>query len=412
MAHRAFGVPDRPLGMARRAFGMPDGPFGVAHRAFGVLHRPFGMAQRAFGVRDPPFGVAHRACGVPARLNASAPSARRVKALLERVTGRSGRPGQRYWQYPAGNVPSTVKVTQWRGVQSESTVQPQYPAPAAALPTHLGPSLAPMQRLSCSHSQLPAPANPREQAPRTHVVMHCSPLAPQAPSLIPVTHVVPLQHPPLQMAVVPSHEVEHVCVAGSHASLAGQAANVAQPQVPAKQPCDAPHDVHRPPFVPHAPAVSPVAHVPFEQHPPLHGVDDPHAVEHVPPLQARPGRQSPAAAHPHEPLDWHLRPIGLPAHDVGVHGADVSFVVSPPASTTFGASPGPSAACGTSARASPGASAGASPDTWSKTGPSTPASTESWPSWMPKSDVHPAAEKPRAARMAANRRHRMPRMAP
>ncbi len=30
-----------------------------------------------------------------------------------------------YWQYPAGNVPSTVKVTQWRGVQSESMVHPQ-----------------------------------------------------------------------------------------------------------------------------------------------------------------------------------------------------------------------------------------------------------------------------------------------
>jgi hypothetical protein len=169
-----------------------------------------------------------------------------------------------------------------------------------------------MQRLSCSHSQLPAPAKPVVQEPRAQVVMHASPFAPHAPSLMPCTHVVPLQQPPLQIAAA-LHVVEHPCVFGSQASLAGQAALVAQPQAPAKQPCDAPHVAQRPPFVPHAPAAVPATHDPPEQHPPLHGLDDPHAVEHEPPLHARPGRQSDAVAQPHVPVVSHARPFALPA---------------------------------------------------------------------------------------------------
>jgi len=134
---------------------------------------------------------------------------------------------------------------------------------------------------------------------------------------MPVTHVVPLQQPPLQMVVVPLHAVEHACVVVLHASLAGQAALVAQAQLPPKQPCDAPHVPHNPPLVPHAPTVSPVTHDPDEQHPPLHGLDDPHAVEHVPPLHARPGRQSDAVAQPHDPDASHTRPLALPAQ--GTH---------------------------------------------------------------------------------------------
>jgi hypothetical protein len=249
------------------------------------------------------------------------------------------------------------------------------------------------------------------------LVMHSSPFAPHAPSLMPVTHVVPLQHPPLQMVVVPSHAVEHACVVGLQASLAGHAALVAQAQVPPKQPCDAPHEMQRPPFVPHAPAVSPVAQVPFEQHPPLHGVDDPHAVEHVPPLQARPGRQSDAVEHPHDPVGSHTRPIGLPAHEVAVHDALVS-ALSPPVSTMLGASPGASPAASVcasamvSAPASPATSARTSPEASGNTRPSVPASLASWPSWIPKSDVHPAAGRRTTVEMAAIRRHGLRRIVP
>jgi hypothetical protein len=173
-----------------------------------------------------------------------------------------------------------------------------------------------MQRLSCSHSQLPAPAKPVLHDPRTQLVMHASPFAPHAPSTMPVTHAVPLQQPPLQMIVVPLHAVEHACVDVLHAWLAGQAALVAQPHAPPKQSCDGPHAPQRPPFVPHAPALVPATHVPPEQHPPLHGLDDPHAVEHVPPLHARPGRQSDAAVvHPHEPVAPQTKPFALPAHE-------------------------------------------------------------------------------------------------
>jgi hypothetical protein len=143
--------------------------------------------------------------------------------------------------------------------------------------------------------------------------MQASPFAPHALFAMPVTHVLPLQQPPLQMVVVPLHAVEHACVDVLHASLAGHAALVAQPQVPAKQPCDDPHVPQRPPFVPHAPTTLPVTHVPAEQHPPLHGLDEPHAVEHVPPLQARPGRQSDAVVQPHDPDASHTRPFALPA---------------------------------------------------------------------------------------------------
>ncbi len=172
-----------------------------------------------------------------------------------------------------------------------------------------------MQRLSCSHSQLPAPANPRVHAPSTQLVMQASPLAPHAPSLMPVTQVVPLQQPPLQMVVVPLHEAEQACVAGLHASLAGQAALVAQAQVPPKQPCEAAHVPQRSPLTPQAPTVLPVTHVPDEQQPPLHGLDEPQAVEQVPPLHACPGRQSDAVAQPHVPDDSHARPVALPAQE-------------------------------------------------------------------------------------------------
>jgi hypothetical protein len=85
------------------------------------------------------------------------------------------------------------------------------------LPTHFGPSLAEMQRLACSHSQLPAPAKPVLHAPSAQVVMHCSPFAPHAPSAIPVTQLLPLQQPPLQIVVVPLHAVEHAWVVVLHA---------------------------------------------------------------------------------------------------------------------------------------------------------------------------------------------------
>jgi hypothetical protein len=145
--------------------------------------------------------------------------------------------------------------------------------------------------------------------------MQASPLAPHAPSAMPVTQVVPLQQPPLQMVVVPLHAVEHACVEVLQASLAGQAALVAQAQVPPKQPWEAAHVPQRPPLTPHAPVVLPVAHVPDEQQPPLHGLDEPQAVEHAPPLQACPGRQSDAVAQPHVPDDSHARPLALPAQE-------------------------------------------------------------------------------------------------
>ena len=145
--------------------------------------------------------------------------------------------------------------------------------------------------------------------------MQASPLAPHAPSAMPVTQVVPLQQPPLQMVVVPLHEAEQACVAGLQAWLAGQAARVAQAQVPPKQPCEAPQVPQRPPLTPQAPTVLPVTQVPDEQQPPLHGLDEPQAVEQVPPLQACPGRQSDAVAQPQVPDDSHARPVALPAQE-------------------------------------------------------------------------------------------------
>jgi len=54
------------------------------------------------------------------------------------------------------------------------------------------------------------------------------------------------------------------------------------------------------------------AHVPPEQHPPLHRAVALHEVEQVPPLQADPAGQSPVPPHPQLPLPWHL----LPAEEV------------------------------------------------------------------------------------------------
>jgi hypothetical protein len=93
-----------------------------------------------------------------------------------------------------------------------------------------------------------------------------------------------------------------------------------QPHTPLKQACPArllEQSMHAAPDGPHAPAVEPAAHTPFEQQAPLHGWLALHAVVHldVVPSHALPDGQSAAELQPHAPppgTALHKEPMLLP----------------------------------------------------------------------------------------------------
>lgn len=61
--------------------------------------------------------------------------------------------------------------------------------------------------------------------------------------------------------------------AGGQASIGGQSSLTVQPQAPLRQTCPAldRRQFTQTPDVPHAVLDVPATHIPFEQHPPLHG---------------------------------------------------------------------------------------------------------------------------------------------
>jgi hypothetical protein len=116
------------------------------------------------------------------------------------------------------------------------------------------------------------------------------PLVPHAPFVVPPTHVVPLQQPPLQGAVA-EHVVTHAWVVVSHAIPEPQSVAELHPHVPPVDPAmhasptldgGVPlHAAHVPPLSPHAAGARPVVQVFDEpQHPPLHGWLAEHDVVH------------------------------------------------------------------------------------------------------------------------------------
>jgi hypothetical protein len=74
---------------------------------------------------------------------------------------------------------------------------------------------------------------------------------------------------------------------------------------------------HAPPPAPHAAWTVPGWHVVPPQHPPLHGDVLLQVVEHAPPLQALPARQSDSDAQPQAPPLRHAEPF-LPEQEVHV----------------------------------------------------------------------------------------------
>jgi hypothetical protein len=192
-------------------------------------------------------------------------------------------------------------------VQSLSLKHPHCIAPGG--PTHRLPVGLPAQWLSLPHSQLPPPhAGATVHAPATQLVAHWMPPAPHAPSCVPGAHVELTQQPPLHVVLTPSQLLVHWCTLVLHAWLAGHAAEAVHPQVPPKQPCEAPHAEQVPPSLPHADVPAPATQAPAEQQPPLHGAEALHALEHVPPLHASPAGQSLVALQPHAPPGLHTRP--------------------------------------------------------------------------------------------------------
>jgi hypothetical protein len=143
-----------------------------------------------------------------------------------------------------------VVVSQaWSGGQSVALLQPHVP-----VERHAEPVGSPTQE--------------------TH-----APLTPHAVRLVPEVHVPALQHPPLQGCPV-EHAVPQTPLVVSHASSAGQSDVLVQPHVPLERhavPDILPsQDAHIAPVTPQAISVSPGAHVPALQHPPLQGRVDEH----------------------------------------------------------------------------------------------------------------------------------------
>jgi hypothetical protein len=140
-------------------------------------------------------------------------------------------------------------------------------------------------------------------------LLHVPPLLPQRGAVVPATHVVPEQHPPLQGCDEPLHCDVQRCVAVSQAVIGGQSATELHPQN-----VEPPLVSHCPPFgldvqlthagaaavVPQAAPVSPGAQRPALQQPPLHTRFPVHDVEHVcsPGSQASPVGQSVGFVHP------------------------------------------------------------------------------------------------------------------
>jgi hypothetical protein len=146
--------------------------------------------------------------------------------------------------------------------------------------------------------------------------MHCEPSAPphiwqvapvepHAAAVLPVTQVVPLQQPPLQ--VWPEAQpVEHACVVRLHALPIGQSLGALQPQLPAMQlwPFALAVQSTHVPMVPHAAGELPGWHEPDAPQQPLeHGCATPHAVVHTCAATSHEAPlQSLAELQPHTPL--------------------------------------------------------------------------------------------------------------
>jgi hypothetical protein len=149
----------------------------------------------------------------------------------------------------------------------------------------------------------------------TAQVAHAPPFDPQRASVLPATHVPPLQQPPLQ-ATVDEHVVSHAFVVALQFTFAGQSVDaVWHPHIPPMPVVAVTHAVpaltpeqlvQTPPVEPHAPAASPVVHVPpvaAEQQPPLQACVELHAVVQVlVASHACPSGQSVAVWHPQIPV--------------------------------------------------------------------------------------------------------------
>lgn len=129
------------------------------------------------------------------------------------------------------------------GEQSVSVVHPQVPPPRQAEPffpaqsTHAAaepqavcavPDMqVPVEPPQQNPAPQPPPSQSAEHEPLTHVgvapvhATHALPAEPHSGAELPLTHVVPSQHPPLHVRP-PAQLVEHVPLVGSHASPFGQ----------------------------------------------------------------------------------------------------------------------------------------------------------------------------------------------
>ena len=144
--------------------------------------------------------------------------------------------------------------------------------------------------------------------------MQAPPEMPHSGAVSPVTHVpvVVSQQPPLH-GWVEEHAVVQMLVVVSHASSEGQSEAKLQPHVPLERhasPVLRPtHEVHDPER-PHAGRVSPGAHTPELQQPPLQGSPEEHVVPHIPVdvSQASSVGQSVAIAQPQSPVDRQALP--------------------------------------------------------------------------------------------------------
>jgi hypothetical protein len=179
--------------------------------------------------------------------------------------------------------------------QSAAVLQPHAPPPLVA--THAPPSGLPLH------------------------IAHAPPCAPHAPAMVPATHVVPLQQPPLHGWL--ALQVVTQLFAGEHELPIGQSLVTLQPHC-----CEPRHtwpallalqSTHAPPAAPHAPVEVPAAHMPLEQQLPLHGCDAEQVVVHWRAVvsHAEPLAQSAFEPQPHMPppvVARHTLPRLLPLH--------------------------------------------------------------------------------------------------
>jgi hypothetical protein len=185
---------------------------------------------------------------------------------------------------------------------------------------------------------------------------HAVPVAPHAVPAEPVTHAPPEQQPATQ-GNPGEHATLQRWVVVLHAPVRQLLFDVPHPQkpplpAPASMP-DATQVVpfgsvaqlaHRPPLSPHADGEVPAWHVPpvlAEQHPPLQGWAELHAVLHVFVVvsQAMPAGQSPGLVHPHAwvpaVVATHALPAALPTQFVQVAEPVLQLAAAVPGSHTL-----------------------------------------------------------------------------